>query len=120
MYSPQVTEHFENPRNIGTIENADGTATIGSAGSGEMLKLSLKITNDVVIEAKFKAFGCPTAIASGSILTEMVIGTRISEAMKITSQHISTALGNLPEEKQRFATNAEEALKTAIEMSQSK
>ena len=96
MLTQQVTDHFENPRNIGTIPEADGTAIIGSASSGEMLKLSLKIIDGTVVSAKFKAFGCPTAIASGSILTELVTGTQISDALEITASRISTALGGLP------------------------
>ncbi len=118
MYSQQVTEHFENPRNIGTIADADGTATVGSAASGEMLKLTLKISDGIVIGAKFRAFGCPTAIASGSVLTEMIINNSISDAQNITELHISNALGGLPEDKQRYATYAEEALKNAIVSSQ--
>lgn len=120
MHTPQVTEHFENPRNIGTIPDADGTSTIGSAASGEMIKLTLKIVNDTVVSAKFRAFGCPTAIASGSVLTELVTGRKICDALEITASHISNALGGLPADKQRYATYAEDALKTAIENSLSK
>lgn len=120
MYTQQVTEHFENPRNIGTIADADGTATIGSAASGEMLKLTLKIVDGTVIAAKFRAFGCPTVIASGSVLTELATGSRISDALEITAVHISKALGGLPADKQRYATYAENVLKTAIENSLSK
>ncbi len=120
MHTQQVMEHFENPRNIGTILDADGTATIGSAASGEMLKLTLKIEDGTVVSAKFRAFGCPTAIASGSVLTELVTDNRISDALEITASHISNALGGLPADKQRYATYAEEALKTAIENSLSK
>ncbi len=120
MYTPQVTEHFENPRNIGTLPDADGTATIGSAASGEMLKLTLKIADGTVVAAKFRAFGCPTAIASGSVLTKLVTGRKVSDALEITASHISNALGGLPTDKQRYATYAEEALKTAIENSLSK
>ncbi len=119
MYSQQVTEHFENPHNIGTIVDADGTATVGSAASGEMLRLTLKISEGIVIDAKFRAFGCPTAIASGSVLTEMIINNSISDAQNITESHISNALGGLPEDKQRYATYAEKALKNAIVSSQS-
>ncbi len=114
MYTQQVTEHYENPRNVGTIADADGTATIGSAASGEMLKLTLSIVDDIIVAAKFRAFGCPTAIASGSVLTELSTGSRISDARKITAARISEALGGLPAEKQRYATYAEEVLKTAI------
>ena len=120
MHTPQVTEHFENPRNIGTIPDADGASTIGSAASGEMIKLTLKIVNDTVVSAKFRAFGCPTAIASGSVLTELVTGRKICDALEITASHISNALGGLPADKQRYATYAEDVLKTAIENSLSK
>ncbi len=120
MHTRQVTEHFENPRNIGTIADPDGTATIGSAASGEMLKLTLKITDDIVVAAKFRAFGCPTAIACGSVLTELVTGSRVSDALNITASHISNALGELPTDKQRYAIYTEEALKTAIENSLTK
>ena len=114
MYTQQVTEHYENPRNVGTIADADGTATVGSAASGEMLKLTLSIVDDIIVAAKFRAFGCPTAIASGSVLTELSTGSRISDARKITAERISEALGGLPAEKQRYAIYAEEVLKTAI------
>ena len=120
MHTPQVTKHFENPRNIGTIPDADGTSIIGSAASGEMLKLTLKIEDETVVSAKFRAFGCPTAIASGSILTELVTGRKIDHALEITALHISNALGGLPAAKLRYAILAQEALKTAIENSLSK
>ena len=114
MYTPQVIEHYENPRNVGTIIDADGTATVGAAANGEMVKLTLKVANDVIVAAKFRAFGCPTAIASASVLTEMVTGTYISEAFQITAARLSDALGGLPPDKQRYADAAEEVLKTAI------
>ena len=117
MHSPQVIDHFENPRNIGSIPDADGTSTIGSAASGEMLQLTLKIKDSIVVSAKFRAFGCPTAIASGSILTELVNGKNISDAKEITAAEISIALGGLPSDKQRYATYAEQALKAAIKNS---
>ncbi|MXY27802.1 iron-sulfur cluster assembly scaffold protein [Candidatus Poribacteria bacterium] len=114
MYTPQVIEHYENPRNVGTITDADGAATVGSPANGEMLKLTLKVANNVIVAAKFRAFGCPTAIASTSVLTEMVMGSKVSEALQITAIQISEALGGLPEDKQRYAGAAEEVLKTAI------
>lgn len=114
MYTQQVIEHYENPRNVGTIPDADGTATVGSAASGEMIKLTLKVLENVIVGAKFRAFGCPTAIASASILTEMVTGSDISEALQITASHLSKALGGLPTDKQRYVDAAEEVLKTAI------
>ena len=114
MYTAQVIEHYENPRNVGTITDADGTATVGSAANGEMVKLTLKVANDVIVAAKFRAFGCPTAIASASVLTEMITGTHIPEAFQITAARLSDALGGLPLDKQRYADAAEEVLKTAI------
>ena len=114
MYTPQVTDHYENPRNVGTIVDADGTATVGSPASGEMVKLTLKIRDNVVVAAKFRAFGCPTAIASASVLTELVTGTHISEVEKVTADNLSQALGGLPEDKKRYAEAAEKVLKTAI------
>ncbi len=114
MYTPQVIEHYENPRNVGTITDADGAATVGSAANGEMVKLTLKVANNVIVAAKFRAFGCPTAIASASVLTEMVTGTHIPEAFQITAARLSDALGGLPLDKQRYADAAEEVLKTAI------
>ena len=114
MYTPQVTDHYENPRNVGTIADADGTATLGSPASGEMVKLTLKITDSVIVAARFRAFGCPTAIASASVLTELVTGTHISEAEKITADRLSELLGGLPEDKQRYADATEKVLKNAI------
>ena len=114
MYSPQVTDHYENPRNVGTLSDANGGATVGSAASGEMVKLTLKIADDVIVAAKFRAFGCPTAIASASVLTELAIGRHISAAEKITAMRLSEALGGLPEDKLRYADAAENVLKNAI------
>ena len=114
MYTPQVTDHYENPRNVGTIADADGTATVGSPASGEMVKLTLKITDSVIVTAKFRAFGCPTAIASASVLTELITGTHISEAEKISADQLSEALGELPQDKKRYAEAAEKVLKNAI------
>ncbi|MCG9131357.1 iron-sulfur cluster assembly scaffold protein [Candidatus Poribacteria bacterium] len=114
MYTPQVTDHYENPRNVGTISDADGGATVGSPASGEMMKLTLKIVDDVIVAAKFRAFGCPTAIASASVLTELAIGTHISAAAEMTAVQLSGALGGLPEDKLRYADAAANVLKNAI------
>ena len=114
MYTPQVTEHYENPRNIGTITDADGIASVGSPTDGEMIKLTLKISNDVIVAAKFRAFGCPTAIASASVLTELITGTQVPRALEITAGQLSDALGGLPLDKQRYANTAEKVLKMAI------
>ena len=114
MYTPQVTEHYENPHNIGTIVDADGIASVGSPADGEMIKLTLKIMDGVIVTAKFRAFGCPTAIASASILTELITGVHIPDALEITAGQLSDALGGLPLDKQRYANTAEKVLKMAI------
>lgn len=114
MYTPQVTDHYENPRNIGTIVDADGTASVGSPTDGEMIKLTLKVSDDIIVTAKFRAFGCPTAIASASILTELITGVHIRDALEITAGQLSEALGGLPLDKQRYANTAEKVLKMAI------
>ena len=114
MYTPQVTDHYENPRNVGTISDADGGATVGSSANGEMVKLTLKIVDDVIVAAKFRAFGCPTAIASASVLTELATGTQVSAAQEITAVQLSDALGGLPQDKLRYADAAENVLKDAI------
>ena len=114
MYTPQVTDHYENPRNIGTIVDADGTASVGSPADGEMIKLTLKVSDDIIVTAKFRAFGCPTAIASASVLTELITGVHIPDALEITAGQLSEALGGLPLDKQRYANSAEKVLKMAI------
>jgi nitrogen fixation NifU-like protein len=114
MYTQQVIAHYENPRNVGTIADANGIATVGSTTSGEMVKLTLKVLEDVIVAAKFRAFGCPTAIASASVLTEMVTGSNIPRALEISAADLSEALGELPLDKQRYANAAEKVLKTAI------
>ncbi|MCY4553682.1 MAG: iron-sulfur cluster assembly scaffold protein [Candidatus Poribacteria bacterium] len=114
MYTSQVTDHYENPRNVGTIADASGAATVGSPASGEMVKLTLKIIDNVIVTAKFRAFGCPTAIASASVLTELVTGRQIPEAQEINAVRLSEALGGLPKDKLRYAHAAENVLKNAI------
>ncbi len=107
-------DHYENPRNVGTLGEADAVAQVGTPAEGEMLQVALKVAGDVIVAAKFRAFGCPTAIASGSVLTEMLIGSRLSETSAITAAEVSDALGGLPEEKQRYANAAVNVLKMAV------
>ncbi len=114
MYSPQTIDHYENPRNVGTIKDADAVGIIGTPASGHMIKLTIKVAGNRIIDTKFKAFGCPAAIAASSILTELVKGIQIEEALKITNQHVEAALGGLPPDKHRYAVYAEEVLKDAI------
>ena len=113
-YTEKVMDHFMNPRNVGEIENPDAAAEVGNAACGDALKLTLKIDNGVITDVKFKTFGCASAIASSSILTEMVKGKTLEEAKKITNNDIANELGSLPEAKMHCSVMGMEALQTAI------
>ncbi|MBU1565398.1 MAG: Fe-S cluster assembly protein NifU [Proteobacteria bacterium] len=114
-YTDKVQEHFLTPQNVGEIDNPSGTGDVGSLACGDALKLTLKIdTNDIIIDAKFKTFGCASAIASSSVLTEMVKGLKVDEAAKITNEDIAQALGGLPKEKMHCSVMGREALEAAI------
>jgi len=115
MYSEKVMDHFMNPRNVGEIENADGVGQVGNPKCGDIMKMYLKIENDVIIDAKFKTFGCGAAVATSSMATELVKGKTIDEALKITNQAVADALDGLPPIKMHCSNLAEEAIKAAID-----
>ncbi|WP_331655554.1 iron-sulfur cluster assembly scaffold protein, partial [Aminipila sp.] len=96
MYNDKVMDHFMNPHNVGELENPDGTGTYGSPVCGDMMKIDIKVENDVIKDAKFKTFGCGSAIASSSVATDMIIGLTIDEALAITNKQIIDELGGLP------------------------
>lgn len=114
-YTDKVQQHFLTPQNVGEIDKPSGTGDVGSLACGDALKLTLKIDeNDIITDAKFKTFGCASAIASSSVLTEMVKGLAVNEAAKITNEDIAQALGGLPKEKMHCSVMGREALEAAI------
>ena len=120
MYNEKVMETFKNPKNVGEIETPDGIGTVGNASCGDIMQISLRIENDVIVDAKFKTFGCAAAIATSSTATEMVKGMTVEEALKLTNQRVVEALGGLPAQKLHCSVLAEEAIKKAIEDYRSK
>lgn len=115
MYSQQVIDHYENPRNLGTIEDADGVGIVGTTANGDLMKLTIKVSEDRIVDAKFRTIGCVAAIAANSVLTELIKGIPIEEALKITDSQVKAALGKLPPDKIRFIALAEEVLKAAVQ-----
>ncbi|MDD2927254.1 MAG: Fe-S cluster assembly scaffold protein NifU [Candidatus Omnitrophica bacterium] len=113
-YSEKVMDHFMNPRNVGEIPAASGIGTVGNPICGDVMKMFLKIENDVIVDVKFKTFGCGAAVATSSMVTEMVKGKPISEALKITNKAVAEALGGLPPIKMHCSVLAEEALRSAL------
>ncbi len=113
-YSEKVMDHYRNPRNVGSIDNADAVGIAGSLTCGDQLKIYLKIENNIVTDAKFQTFGCGSAVASSSILTEMIIGKTLDEVKKITNKDIADELGGLPPEKMHCSVMGYEALEDAL------
>ena len=115
LYSEKVMDHFRNPRNVGVIEDANGIGEVGNAKCGDIMKMYLKIEDDIVKDVKFETFGCGSAIASSSMATEMIKGKPVSEAMKLTNKAVTEALDGLPAHKIHCSVLAEEAIQSALE-----
>lgn len=114
LYSEKVMDHFRNPRNVGTIENADGVGEVGNAKCGDIMKIYLKIRDGVIEDVKFETFGCGSVIASSSMATELIKGKPVSEAMALTNKAVAEALDGLPAHKLHCSVLAEEAIKAAL------
>jgi len=114
-YTDKVMDHFSNPRNMGVIDNPDGYGKIGNASCGDIMEIFLKIENEIIVDVKFRTFGCASAIASSSVSTEMILGKTVQEALEVTNKKVVEALGGLPAVKMHCSVLAEEAIKAAIE-----
>ena len=114
MYNEKVMQAFKNPKNVGEIENADGVGTVGNASCGDIMQISLKIENDIIVDAKFKTFGCGAAVATSSMATELVKGKTIYEALEVTNKAVMEALDGLPPVKVHCSLLAEEAIHAAL------
>ena len=120
LYSEKVMDHFKNPRNVGTIANADGVGEVGNARCGDIMKIYLKIKDDIIEDVKFETFGCASAIASSSMATELIKGKPISEALELSNKSVVENLDGLPPQKVHCSDLAEQAIKAAIEDYESK
>lgn len=114
LYSEKVMDHFANPRNVGEIVDADGIGEVGNAKCGDIMKMYLKIDNDIITDVKFKTYGCASAIATSSIATDLIKGQPISEALKLTNKAVVEALDGLPAVKIHCSVLAEQAIKAAL------
>jgi len=114
-YSEKVMDYFANPRNVGKLEDADGVGEVGNATCGDIMKIYLKVENDIIVDAKFNTFGCGAAVATSSMATEMIIGKTLDEALTVTNKAVTEALDGLPAAKHHCSVLAEEAIRAAIE-----
>lgn len=115
VYNEKVMEHFKNPRNVGEIENPDGVGHVGNPVCGDIMELYIKVKDGIIVDAKFKTFGCGAAIATSSMITEIVKGKSLKEALKISNKTVAEALDGLPAVKMHCSVLAEDALKSAVE-----
>jgi nitrogen fixation NifU-like protein len=120
MYNQKIIETLSNPKNVGEIANPDGVGTVGNASCGDIMQMFLKIENDIIVDAKFKTFGCGAAIASSSVATQLIIGKNIDEALKVTNADVVETLEGLPPQKIHCSVLAEEAIAEAIKDYRSK
>ena len=120
MYNQKIIETLSNPKNVGEIANPDGVGTVGNASCGDIMQMFLKIENDIIVDAKFKTFGCGAAIASSSVATQLIIGKNIEEALKVTNADVVETLEGLPPQKIHCSVLAEEAIAEAIKDYRSK
>ena len=114
LYSEKVMDHFRNPRNVGSMENPSGVGEVGNAKCGDIMRIYLKIENDIIVDVKFETFGCGSAIASSSMATELIKGKPVSQALTLTNQAVVEALDGLPAQKEHCSVLAEEAIKLAL------
>jgi nitrogen fixation NifU-like protein len=114
-YSSKVMEHFASPHNVGEIADADGIGNVGNPTCGDIMRLFIKVKDGVITDAKFKTFGCGAAIATSSMMTDLIIGKTIAEAKKVSNQAVAEALGGLPSQKMHCSVLAEEALQSALD-----
>ena len=115
LYSEKVMDHFRNPRNVGVIEDANGIGEVGNAKCGDIMKMYLKIEDDIIQDVKFETFGCGSAIASSSMATELIKGKPVEDAMKLTNKAVAEALDGLPDYKMHCSVLAEEAIRAALD-----
>ncbi len=115
LYSEKVMDHFMNPRNVGKIEDADGIGEVGNAKCGDIMKIYIKVENNIITDVKFNTFGCGSAIASSSMATELIKGKTVDRALELTNKAVAEALDGLPAHKLHCSVLAEEAIKAAIE-----
>lgn len=115
QYTEKVMDHYEHPRNVGVVDDANGVGVVGNPSCGDVMKLTIRVENDIILDAKFKTFGCGAAIATSSMVTEMVKGKKLSEALDISNKTVAESLGGLPKIKMHCSVLAEDALKAAID-----